>query len=84
MSTLRKLIPRSRHAPSAREILLALIEHGDVELVRADGSARIAFDVPADVLDELMCWDDGAREDEQIDFARDASTDLYGGGRNAA
>ncbi len=83
MSALRKFIPRIRRAPTSREILLALIEHGDVELVREDGSARIAFDAPAEVVDQLMCWDDSAREDEEIDYERDARELVAGGGSAA-
>lgn len=79
MSGLRRLVPRVSRAPSAREILAMLIEHGDVELVREDGSVRVAFDVPAAVMGQLMCWDDGAREDEEIDYELDAAKLAFGG-----
>jgi hypothetical protein len=51
--------------PSAREILLALIDAGDVHL-GPDGQVVVTFTPDAATLDALMCFDAIEREDERL------------------
>lgn len=64
---LRRQLSIPPRAWSAREILLALIEQGDLVGDNGDGTTRIVFDVTDDVLDALMVFDDCGRDDEQLD-----------------
>lgn len=65
MKLARHLASMPDRLPSAREILLELIEAGDIE-VAAGGAIRIVFEPDAVTLDALMCFDSLEREDEQI------------------
>lgn len=75
MSQLRKLLPVPRRAWTARELLPALLDCGDVCGFEPNGDARVVFTVAPELLEELCAWDD-AGENELID---DAAQTRFGG-----
>lgn len=51
--------------PTARQILMMLIETSDVE-VSIDGRVTVTFEPDENVLDALMCFDADHLEDEHL------------------
>lgn len=80
MRLARHLAHMPGRPPSAREILLALIDAGDVQ-VGPDGQATITFAPDAATMDALMCFDAIEREDEQV--REDYGGEFYGAGSRA-
>jgi hypothetical protein len=67
--------------PTAREILLALIDTADARLL-SGGAVEISFQPDMTTLEALMCFDASEREDEQIDHA--STSELFGNGSRCA
>lgn len=59
--------PAPREAPSARDLLHAVLETADIERFHDDGSARLVLDVPPKLLDELAEWDCEEFENEEAE-----------------
>lgn len=58
-------LPRQQ---TARELLQALLDHGDFDGAEG-GVVRLVFHVPESLFDTLMHWDADHAEDELIDEA---------------
>ena len=77
---IRRQLGIGGRAPTAREILHAILEQGHAEAPARDGSVRITLTLSADTFDAWMAWDDAHREDEEVDYERDARLAVTGGG----